>query len=206
MELNTEDHTIQNEKHKIYNPPVPMSREISGLAVFIIVFLIIIPYFLLKLDYSSIMLYYFSNVDLIASVLNHWDNFFDNLYYFNPISDYTFLSSTLINFISLLGVSAIVGITVLKYKSIFYGLASATTVLLITYLMASTVINYAMVNIDGRLNKYFNRDISNNLAVVSGVILSLMIVVIEVALSKKYIGDIASGYEKIYRSVIQLID
>lgn len=206
MELKTEEVNIQEEvRNQLSKLNVPVSIELSGLAVFLIIFVIIVPYLLLKLNDNFIMLYYFSNLDLIANVLNHWDNFFDNLYYPNPLSEYSFFSSTLINFIALLGVSAMVGKIALQYKSVFYGVASATTVLSITYLLSSTIVYLLMVNVDERLKKYYSNELSNNLAVLSGVVVSFIIVVIEVVLSQKYIGPIAGAYEKIYNNVKHLI-
>lgn len=206
MELKTEEVNIQEEvRNQLFKLNVPVSRELGGLAVFLIIFVIIAPYLLLKLNDNFIMLYYFSNLDLIANVLNHWDNFFDNLYYPNPLSEYSFFSSTLINFISLLGISAMVGKIALQYKSVFYGVASATTVLSITYLLSSTIVYLLMVNVDERLKKYYSNELSNNLAVLSGVIASFIIVATEVVLSQKYIGAIAGAYEKIYNNVKHLI-
>lgn len=197
-----DDNAIKQEiSSQISKISVPLPREIGGLFFFLIIFTIIIPYFLLSIKNNFILLYYFSNLDLIANVLNHWNKYFDNLYFPNPLSEYSFISSTVINFIALLGISTMVSILALKNKNIFYGVAAATTALLITYLIPTTFIYIIMLNIDNYASNYYNKNISNIISVLTGIITSLLFVFIEVALSQKYMGTLAGLYENGYKII-----
>lgn len=191
---------IKKEVHiQIQKIGMPLMRELGGLLIFLLCFAVIVPYFLIKLKNPFVMLYYFSNLDLIANILNHWNKYFDNLYYPNPLSQYAFASSTVINFIALLGISTMVSTLAIKYKSVAYGMASATTSLLITYLLPTTLIYIMMVNMDTYFSKKFDADTANTISVAIGMIVSFLCVMIEVFLSGKYIGHLAKVYEKIHK-------
>lgn len=199
-----EETIVQEEVNsQLLKTKTPQLREINGLILFLSIFAFIIPYLLSKLGNNFILLYYFSNLDLIANILNHWNKYFDNLYFPNPISGFSFISSTIINFFALLGVSTIVATLSLKYKSVFYGMAAATTSLLITYLLPTTFIYIIMLNIEDYISKNYNKDLSNTISVIVGILLSFLCVFSEVVLSQKYLGNLASFYETIYQLFIQ---
>lgn len=185
--------------------------KVSGLLTFLLIFVCIIPYFLFKLKNTFVMLYYFSNLDLIANILNHWDVYFNGLYVQNPTQVFEFTSVTIINFIALFGISSIVATLTLKHNSVYYGVAAASTALLITYLLPTTLIYYLMTRLENILYNIFiysygigdnvSFKISNITTVIIGIVLSGACVYSEVMLSKAYIGKIANLYKNIHEYI-----
>jgi len=186
---------------------VPLWKEIVGFLVFIIVFVGGVPYVLSKFNRTYLLLYYFSNLDLLANVLNHSKVYFDNLYYPSPLSEYSFWSSTAINFIALMGISTVVSIVSIKYKSVFYGLAASSSALLITFLLPTTLIYQAMTSIEDTLESQFKetgmylKNLPNHISVLVGVILSFLCVYTEYTVSNNYLPTIAGYYKYVYESV-----
>jgi hypothetical protein len=182
---------------------IPLWKELQGLIIFICFFVIVIPIIFFKTNNNFMLLYYFSNLDLIANVLNYWNGYFDNLYFPNPLSEYSFFSSTLINFFSLLGISIIIANITLKYKDIFYSISSATTSLLITYLVPTTFVYLLMVNIDNYMKNthFISETLSNTISVFVGLLVSFIFILLEVFISRKYIHDLVKFYKTIFNIV-----
>lgn len=198
-EINIKDEVnIQLERLNI-----PLWKDLEGLIVFISLFVIIIPIMLFKTNNTFVLLYYFSNLDLLANVLNYWNGYFDNLYFPNPLSEYSFFSSTLINFFALLGITVITANITLKYKDIFYGISSATTSLIITYLLPTTFVYLLMVNIDNYIkNTHFvNISLSNSISVLIGLLVSIILILLEVFISKRYIHKLVKFYKMLFNSI-----
>jgi uncharacterized membrane protein (DUF485 family) len=205
-EVSSEEKKIHEEvNEQLSKLKVPLLRELEGLLSFLFMFVIIIPFFLFKLDNNLVLLYYFSNLDLIANVMNHWDNFFDNLYFPNPLTEYSFFSSSVIDFIAFLGISTIISNLTLINKSVYYGIAAATTLLLITRIVPTTLIYILMRNIQNYLHQFYSTEVSNNVSVFCGLIISFCFVLVEVIISQTYIGNIANLYKMLYNNIKHLI-
>lgn len=197
---------IPDEIYKqLQQKSVPLLSRLEALFVFLIIFVIIIPSLLFKFDYNFVLLYYVANLDLLANVLNHWYIFFDSLYFPDPFTRYSIFSSSFINFISLLGLSAIISNITLVNKSVYYGVASATTLILITHLVPTTFIYTMMKKIDNYLNAFYNKKLSNSLSVLIGFIVSVCFVTSEIVISDNYIASIANLYKMFYNNVKNLI-
>jgi hypothetical protein len=208
---NTHNTHIINNIYKNRNIRINNERTINkiyGLVLFLLLFTCILPYFLLKLKNTFVMLYYFSNLDLIANILNHWDAYFSGLYVQNPTQVFEFMSVTIINFIALFGISSMVATLTLKHNNVYYGVAAASTALLITYLLPTTLIYLLMTRLEKYLYSIFiysynisehvSLNLSNIITVFIGIVCSGLCVYSEVLLSKTYLGKIANIYKYIH--------
>ena len=95
------------------NDGVNHSKFIVGFMIYFIVFVIFIPYLLIKNNYWNILSAYFPNLDLIATILGYHGGPMDSFIWthlYNP-ADSTltgYISSNLINLFALLGVTYII--------------------------------------------------------------------------------------------------
>lgn len=192
---------------------VPIKRELNGLIVFIFLFVITIPVILSQNGLSILILYYFSNLDLIANILNHYELYFDNLYYPTPLSEYSFWSTSFINYISLMGIASLISIFTLNTKSIFVGLATGTT-LFAKHIISPPYLYRSIRYIENTINDYktngkynnfiLNSFSSNTISTIFGLVLSCILVLIEYLFSLKYNTSIAFYFSFFYTKFIKL--
>lgn len=121
--------------------------NLFGLFIYIIIFVITIPNILLRNKLYLITTLYFSNLDMIATVLGFSGGPYEIWkYLYNPttVTLFGFLSSTLINYLALIGV----GFVCIRYaalkKKIFGGLSMLLIIIPITYLLPGNIIVYIM--------------------------------------------------------------
>ena len=124
-----EDKKYLENKRTIYdlnNKGVNFYKHKIGLFIFILIFIILIPYLLVKYKYFTILSGYFPNVDLIATCLGYHGGPNNSLIWkhlYNPAdSTYTgYISSNIINFFALLGLTfTIAYYTFVKKKYLFW--------------------------------------------------------------------------------------
>ena len=130
------------------NKNVNYVKAIFGFLIYTFIFIVAIPYYLIKNKYYIILSGYFPNVDLIATVLSYHGGPFGNIWrhLYNP-SDVTmigYIFSNIINYFVLLGVTFIVSFYTLKYKDIFDGWSRAFIMLIMTYLLPGNFVVYYM--------------------------------------------------------------
>ena len=147
--FNLQDKGIDFYKHNI------------GLLIYILIFIILIPYLLIKYKYFAILLGYFPNVDLIATCLGYHggpNNSFIWKHLYNPAdSTYTgYISSNIINLFALLGVTFTIAYYTFQKKSIYSGWARAFIMLPLTYFLPSNIIIYYMNILGIYLNKFYS--------------------------------------------------
>lgn len=114
-----------------------------GLSVYILVFIIYIPYVMFKKGNYDFLLAYCPNVDMIATNLGYnggpnlfgHQDFWKYLYNPNNFSLTGYVSSTIINYFALLGASFIIARATFKTKSWYYGWSIAFIILITTYLL-----------------------------------------------------------------------
>ena len=145
---NKHDSTLSNEE---------LYKNIAGLLIYIAVFTFGIPHLLLKNKSYLIAALYFSNLDMLATVFgfsggpyNIWQ------YLYNPATSSTFgfISSTLINYLALIGVGFVCIEYATSRKNLFGGLAMLLIILPITYLLPGNLIVYIMNKTADRLYKH----------------------------------------------------
>jgi len=154
------------------NGKVNIKKQLVGLFIFIIIFVIAIPYYLFANKYFGILEGYIPNVDMIATVLGFqrepllaYKSYFEYLY--NPDSKtvYGYLSQTFINYLALIGLTFFVAYYTFINKSISKGWARAFIMLPMTYLLPGNFIAYYMEKVshyldnESRLENGYVKDI-----------------------------------------------
>jgi hypothetical protein len=158
--------------------PVEHKKSLFGFLTFIFIFVIIIPFFLIKFKYYLFLQGYMPNIDLIANLLSWHGGYgiWDHLYPPLPTTLSGFYNQTIINYISLLGVSFVISKETKKTNSIITGWSLAFVMLLMTYLLPSRLLSWIMDKIDIMLkNKSFQY--SHITSFVIGIILTISIIV-----------------------------
>lgn len=158
------DNTNQTlSKRDIFD--IEIDEKISNLEIFIsfiiffFVFVVFMPYIMLKNKYFNLLEVYIPNLDMIANLFSFHGGVLPNnlfLYLYNPIPTNlgAFLSQTAINYIVLLGITYIVARETKQKNSISWGWSTGFFMILITYLLPNQFIS----NIMTKTYKYFNKD------------------------------------------------
>ena len=131
------------------------------------------------------------NVDLIANVMTWWGGpygIFSHLYLQIPLGVYSFLMQTTINYIALLGIIFITIKESYVHKNMYIGLGMAFVMLLMTYLLPSTIVNYLM----SKINKYVKND---EITALLGLIITITIVGVEYVILKNHKQSLAKFAE-----------
>ena len=131
-----------------------------GFILYIILFVILVPYILIKNNVSwDILAAYFPNLDLVATIIGYHGgpmNSFIWTHLYNP-TDTTltgYVSSNLINLFALLGVTYVIAYYTFTKKGIYKGWSRAFIMLPMTYFIPSNIIIYYMNMFGDYLNNY----------------------------------------------------
>ena len=185
-----------NESNK-HNYITNIPKMVFGFAIFVLIFIIAIPILLLKNKKYTLLEAYMPNIDLIATVIT-WHggiyNIWEHLYPPTPLTIYGFSSQTFINYMALLGLTYIVIRETKRTNSIIKGWAFAFVMLLMTYLLPSQVISYAMDNISELLNQSI---LSRMLVLISGFLITGLIIMSEAYVLENYKPQIEHIVQKI---------
>lgn len=184
---------------------INLKTHILGFALYIIIFAICIPYLLVKHKYWSILSVYFPNLDLMASVLGyHGGPMNTNIwrYLYNPTTHTIagYITSNIINYLALIGVTYIVAYFTFIKKNIYEGWGRAFIILPITYFIPSNII-IQLMNIIGRYLDQYTRNISiiNYLIVIAvGFSIISLFILIEASLLHYIMPYIVKILEYIY--------
>jgi len=206
---NLEDKYLQRflpHKEKLKKPKLTTKENINytiGLIIFIIIFIVLLPYLLYKFNVFTFLLVYLLNIDLVATMLGSIEGpsqkYFKYLY-----SDSTpligFISQ---NFISLIVLGAVFLIVVgrNKNKSIGIGLVRYLFTILITFLAPNRFISKIMHNSFLYLNNFKNIPINYKpyLALIPGILITSLFIITETFVLEHYskpIGDLLDKYIK----------
>tara|TARA_Y100000816_G_scaffold244356_1_gene191950 strand:- start:563 stop:1213 length:651 start_codon:yes stop_codon:yes gene_type:complete len=136
---------FSQKKEKI--PPDILYKNYFGFLLYIVIFVLLIPYVLIKNSHYLIATAYFSNVDIVATIIGFSGGPYDiwkHLY--NPTTQtiYGFFSSTLINYLALAGVGFTTIAYAIKYGRAYIGLARLLIMVPVTYLFPGNIIVYLM--------------------------------------------------------------
>ena len=184
-------------------------KHYIGLIIYIVLFVIGIPYFLVSYGFWGILSAYFPNLDMIAIIIGYHGGPVESFLWthlYNP-SDTTitgYISSNLINLFALLGVMFVIIHFALSSKSIFSTAARAAIMLPMTYFIPGNFIVYLMNKFGKYLNRfYMSKSIQHYLLVLLvGFFIALIFIVSEAILIKYYLPVIAKLMEKIYKQII----
>jgi hypothetical protein len=191
------DHNINYIKHFL------------GLLIYIVIFVLIIPYFIIAYGYWNILSAYFPNLDMIATIIGYHGgplNSFIWTHLYNP-SDITltgYITSNIINLLALLGVIFVIIKYAQKSKTIFPAAARASIMLLMTYFIPGNFIVYLMNKFGKYLNRFFlSKTIVHYLLVlVVGVLTALVFIISEAILIDNFVPALAERMQSIYKTII----
>jgi len=180
-----------------------------GLLIYIVLFVIIIPYILIKNNLWLILSAYFPNLDLIASCLGYQGgpnnlDIWKFLYNPNNVSQLGYKSTMLINYISLIGIAFVIASHTLKTKNIYGGISIAIFIYPITYLLPNNIVIYLMNNFGNKINKinkYFtyNKLLHYIITVLYGLIISIGFIVLEGLCIHYFSKPLVDIFNKIYK-------
>jgi len=131
---------------EMFPPNTP--KYLFGITLYVVVFVLIIPYMIMRSGRDELLLAYVPNVDMIATVLGYHGGptvFGVNdmwLLLYNPsnFSLIGFLSANMMNYFALLGATFLVAHTTYKTRSWKIGWSAAFIFLIITYLAPGNII------------------------------------------------------------------
>ena len=177
----------------------------TGFIIYIVLFVICIPYLLIKYKYIELLAAYFPNLDLIATVIGFHGGPLDSFIWqhlYNP-ADSTFvgyITSNIINLFALLGVTGVIAYYAFRDKSIYKGWSRAFIMLPMTYFIPANIIVYYMNKLGDYLNKFYS---SNSLmhyllVVIFGLLLIIGFIMSEALMIEKLSPQIVKMLKNIY--------
>jgi hypothetical protein len=182
-----------------------------GVVIYVVIFVLIIPYTMVRNHVSEeIILAYIPNVDLIAVVLGFDGGPFSDIwrYLYNPanLTLFGFVSTNLMNYFALLGVTFMVAWQTHKHKSWIRGWSAAFIFLLVTYLIPGNVIvilqNWAAKYIKGAWGiGDAEAGLRYGLIVAFGLILTVCFIYVEAVLIKATRSPIEHGIRMVHNSL-----
>ena len=133
---------------------------ISGFLIYLIIFVICIPALLYYKKYYELLEVYMPNFDLLATAISYnagpgQSRIFGDLYNAHSENILGFISTTFINYISLLGVSFLIARRAVKYNSIAKGFSVGLVMILFTYLLPNDIMSWLQGSISGILQKNY---------------------------------------------------
>ena len=155
-------------------------KRITGLTIYLTIFGVIIPYFLIKFNLDFILAAYMPNLDLIANVIGYSKGpymIFGDLYN----SDTVELRTIIINYFALLFLFYFILEASVKKGSVFYGLSRASIMILLTYLAPGNILAYSLYYIGKTFDPFFKIGSITNwfVTVLCGFILVTNLIFIE---------------------------
>jgi hypothetical protein len=161
-------------------------KLIVGFILYLFIFVLLIPYLLIKYKYFNILTAYFPNLDMVATILGYHGgpkNTFIWEHLYNPLT-YTlqgYVTSNIINFIALLGVTYIIAYYTYINKNMYVGWSRAFIMLPLTYFIPGNIIILLMNRIGKLFNNFFNSNtlIHYILTIIVGFILLLLVILLE---------------------------
>jgi len=200
-----------------HNPAISSIKVILSLVIYIIVFVLIIPYFIIKSNSYDFLEAYLPNVDLIANLISFHGglfpgNFFIELYNPSPLTFEGFLSQTIINYLALLGVTYVIARETKLSNSISKGWSIGFIMLFVTYLFPSQIISSLMNYIYDKLEPFSYKIIKdknkgyyrNLLLYLIVAFIGLLITISFILFERKLIITFIQNLSKIAKSIINI--
>ena len=183
-------------------------KLIIGFLIFFFIFVISIPLLLIKNKYFWILTAYMPNLDIIATILGYHGgpmNSFIWRHLYNPADSTAsgYISSNIINYFSLLGVTYLIAFYTYKNKNIYKGWSRAIIMLLLTYFLPNNVIVYLMNKIGIYLNRFLNSDTLLHYIslVASGLFMFYLLILSEASIVEYTVPHIAKMLEKMFENL-----
>tara|TARA_Y100000389_G_scaffold69101_2_gene65718 strand:- start:3025 stop:3726 length:702 start_codon:yes stop_codon:yes gene_type:complete len=176
----------RSRKKDHYDTPLTFKEKITaikGIILYIIIFIISIPYILYKLGLYDFLKLYFVNTDLLATVISFDKGYFKDIfkYLYNDTGSLVgFLSQSFINWSVLMGLFFIT-ISESCKKSKSYTLSKLAFILLITYLLPSRYLIKIQNEIYNFLTnkKILTKNLRGLITILLGLILAISFIAFE---------------------------
>ena len=183
-------------------------KYILGLVLYLTVFGLLVPYILIKNKMYSIMEGYMPNLDLIACVLGYSQGPFEIFkYLYNPSTRTIngIISSLIINYTALLGVTYIIAHYTFKLNDVFKGWSRAIIMLLMTYLIPGYFLAYLTYYIGKAIDPFYETGTIENwcLVVSLGLVVVATIIAVESAIIHKTSIHIATIIKYFSQTILQ---
>ena len=170
---------------------VDMEKHMIGFFIYLLIFVLFIPYLLIKYKYWNVLSAYFPNLDMIATIIGYHGgpkNLFIWKHLYNPsdISYIGYITSNIINMFALLGVTYIIAYYTFIKRNIYKGWSRAFIMLPMTYFIPSNIIVYVMNIVGVYFNKLFESKslIHYLLVVFAGCLVALGFILMEAGIIK----------------------
>ena len=194
---------IHNEKKDIIE--VDIKKTVLGFILFFIIFVILIPLILFKSQMYGILEAYMPNLDLIATVIS-WHGgplkLWDHLYPPTPLTIYGFYSQTIINYMSLLGLTYIITRETQRTGSMSKGWSMAFIMLLMTYLLPGQFVSWIMDKTNDLISKQFKLNFIDTDSIVA--IIGFSIVTIIIASEALVLHNFKKNIEHMAKKIINI--
>ncbi len=190
---------------------------ISGFLIYLIIFVICIPSFLYYKKYYELLEVYMPNFDLLATAISYnsgpgQSRIFEDLYNAHSENILGFISTTFINYISLLGITFLIARRAVKYNSIAKGFSVGLVMILFTYLLPNDIMSWIQIQVSKILKEKYNLkpridSIYYYIIAVIGLLIAAIFITIEkiILQNPKYIlRPIYNFAEKIQNKVERL--
>ena len=191
-----------HHKDKIKQKPLTPQENINysiGLILFIGIFILLIPYILYKLNLITLLLVYFLNIDLVATILGSIEgplhNYFRYLY-----SDSTpfigYISQTLISLV-VLGAVFLIVVGRTKKSSLGVALIRYLFTILITFLAPNRFMSQMMHSSYVYLkNSKFSQYFPEYLSTIPALILTYVVIIFEAHCLENYSESLGKYLDK----------
>ena len=135
--------------------PAKMAKQIIGLVIYLGIFGLMVPYFIYRSGNFLLLEAYMPNLDLVANIVGYSmgptrAGIFAHLYNINENN----LSSLVINYAALLGVTYIIARYTLESGSVSQGWSRAIIMLLATYLVPGSILAYFLSVVGNLVDPY----------------------------------------------------
>ena len=150
-----DDRTLLNDDTAKSLTQEEFEKNLLGLFIFLVVFVWFVPHILVKNKLYLIATLYFSNLDMIGTVLGFSGGPYEIWkYLYNPaaVTLFGFISSNIINYLALIGVGFVCIEFATRSKKISGGLSMLLVILPITYLLPGNFIVYVMNELEEYLH------------------------------------------------------
>ncbi len=202
---------VDADKHAEVDADKHDEYSIMGFIIYVIIFIVLIPYIFIRYKRYDILAAYFPNLDNIATALGYmggppilipgtlWKYLRESC----DESLFEFISVNFIHYISLLGLTFTVAYYTNKYKSISTGMAIATFMLFITYILPGHVIQSIQDELGTMLNPYISQDTLLHYSSITFV--GLLIVYMFISFEEKMIHKFSTDLAKLIRYILSLL-
>ena len=203
----TEDIYLENIR-SIFGLPADdrdHKKTVVGLIIYCIFFVILIPILLVKNKYFLILAAYVPNVDLIATIIGYHGGPMNTFIWkdlYNP-ADTTvgsYISSNIINYFALLGVTYVIAYYTFINKNIYKGWSRAFFMLIITYFIPGNFIILFMNKFGKYLNSFYQSKslLHYLLVVLFGLFIAILFILFEALLIDKFSPALINILKSIY--------